>query len=208
MLESPLGGIKNEDREITEVCLRKLYTIGMIIASAFTIHSHPRIDITTIDTLASAFVILQQLKEKLGIEMPEIFLLVRDAREILMKGGSGPSVLLERIKTATKLNEIILQKLKPLPRPPPPEEYLKSGDPAYLFGTDLDSFNRELIKQLSVLPKKSLAKNSYLTIGNFKELLTLLDSSINSDNFEQYFKGTLESTVASIISPLKEKYIE
>jgi len=65
-----------------------------------------------------------------------------------------------------------------------------------------------LFKQLSTNIKKKPPTINPMFIDDLCALFGELDSCINSDRFDNYFKSSLENSVMQIIQPIKDKYFD
>ena len=62
--------------------MKKLFFIGLLISSNFVLHCNRRPDDTTIELLKDMFDILNKTKEKLGVQPPQITLILKEATKL------------------------------------------------------------------------------------------------------------------------------
>jgi len=65
-----------------------------------------------------------------------------------------------------------------------------------------------ITKIITIAKEKTCNKIKCSKRTDFLELINLIRSSINTERFSHFFKGSLELMVISVVNPLKEKYME
>lgn len=209
-----LEGIKiSGNKDETQKEIMKLYTLGMMISSVVTIHTHSRIDNISIQSLQQAFSIIQRLNNNQYMEFPNIFLMVKDTNELKLR-DSGTAGVISFLAKGCSLDRNLLPFLSALPKPPPPPELLTAlqnhevVDYAMLMGKDLADFNISFLMACVGATKKTSGFKKSMKINDLLELAFGVSHLINSDQFEHCFKICFEETIQDITLRTKNEIVE
>jgi hypothetical protein len=177
----------------------------MLISSVFVIHSHFRPEVGTIDSLKSAFLILKQQRNTLGIETPKIFLLCRDAQKIETKDANQSFESL--LQKHCELDAELMSQLTINGRPKPPDDYLKDLNFDKITGTSYLAFVTNFMIDCIKYVKKEPALVRPMGIEAICKQLDRVSRLVNSDNFSKYFQGSLEEVLLSIATPIRQEIV-
>ena len=208
-------GIKlDQDADTTKSSLMRLYTLGLMLASVFTIHTNFRIDNTTIETLKQSFMIVKQLMTEVPMQIPAIHILVKDCKEVNTgKKNIDPKSF---ITESCGLEDDLAALLNICGRPKPCEQFLLNlqDDAArnnafdLLQGTELAEFNSNFLQGINSATKKIPCLDEDMTIENFASHLIELSKVINASNYQSLFKGSIEKMLIELIKPIKEDLLD
>jgi len=208
-------GIKlDQDADTTKSSLMRLYTLGLMLSSIFTIHTNFRIDNTTIETLKQSFMIVKQLMTEVPMQIPEIHILVKDCKVVNTgKKNLDPK---DFITESCGLEDDLAALINICGRPKPCEEFLtklqdQDANPnvfELLQGGELAAFNQSFLEKICGFPKKIPCLDEDMTIENFRSHIVELSKIINASNYQALFKGSIEKMLIALIKPIKEDLLD
>jgi len=190
-----------------ESAIKKLFFLVLTLSSVFTLHTGIRVDAQTIERLEEALSIATQLKEKTQIALPDILIMIQDCKNPRTKNGESFETFLKREwDTAKRLGE----NLRVIGRPKPCHEFLEilnNGTfiEAYdALGDDEINDIEIFLKYCSRKPKVKPGCREPMYMRDFIESTKKHAEIINSDQYRELFKETLDQEYVELIQPIKE----
>lgn len=220
-----MEGIKNIDHKILMSGLKKLYTFGMIISSNFVLHTHRRPDSKTISTLKEAHSITKRLINVVKFDPPKIFLTVQDSSKFLFGNGNNINEnndikeFKDTLKISHDIGDEIFEYFEILPKPKPPTDFLTSLEEGiisqfqcfeFLENSDYLKFSQNFLQKYSqneYIKKKPMQKEA-IDIKSLISLWKNLAQIINSNNFENFFKESLDRALQNQMKPIANNLLE
>ena len=170
----------------------------MTISSIFCIHVHVRLSASDIQMLKDMFDGMVELGNTAGVEIPQIYIFIKDSEEISVK-NKDDSHELKRIVFENCQIPVKFQKyITFLPRNLPPPEFIKTGKLDALENTSY----LETIEQFLAYSVLSATKLMRVDDGSNNSLISTLNhvqQVINSPNFKENFLKPFEQRMREIM---------
>eukprot|EP01124_Arcella_intermedia_P023855 TRINITY_DN3895_c0_g1_i7.p1 TRINITY_DN3895_c0_g1~~TRINITY_DN3895_c0_g1_i7.p1 ORF type:complete len:466 (-),score=109.98 TRINITY_DN3895_c0_g1_i7:57-1454(-) len=194
-----MGGMrKGTDSADLSRALNKLFSLGMLVASVFTIHTSQRPSYGDVKILQDSFQIISEMKKTLGIEFPRLIMLVRDTDKITtIEGGSED--FLQVVKDVYKMDELLFSLLEARAKPAPPKEYSEKKSYEALNGSPYQKFNQNFLQDAAKFYKKETVSPKPIPVQTLFDMIEELGDMINMPKWQRYFKGDFETSVKELL---------
>jgi hypothetical protein len=189
-----MDGVKAGNAEDTMLNLIKIYTLGMMMSSVFTVHVEMKAKQTTINILRKAFDICRTFKSDLNLDPPKLFLLMKDLDSSLYVNETKE--VKDRIEKQLEDFKEERDQLIILGRGDPQNTFKESDSKncSELIGTSYLKLVDKLIETISQNPKVDPTSiNSPISLEGFLRLVKTACNLLNDENFQKNLIMVIDS---------------